>query len=195
MKELKKSQVVMLIVIGLFLTCTTVGLKYIVPPCYRMDLSMAPVLMVSSCCLKNRYERLLLLLVKEVATIFLGNPGIGFLEHLGLTAMGLVFDILMLEMWMIVSDKTGWEKATVFIWAAMTYALAGVVLNAVVVAKLLSEAWYVDIQWLVSYAGMYNVRVTNFYSFLIHTVKDFYVSKFLFTGLLSFLLKRVFASE
>lgn len=195
MKELKTSHVVLLIVIGLYLTCTTVGLKYITPPCYRMDLSMAPVLMVSSCFLKERNERWLLLLAKETATIFLGNPGIGFLAHLGLTVMGSVLDVLMLEAWMMVSEKDGWKKTSVFILAVVAYALAGVALNAVVLARVLSAAWYVDIQWLVSYAGMYDMRVTNFYSFLIHTVMDFHVAKFLFTGLLTILLKKVFAAE
>ena len=80
---MKKIRFFIIAFILLFFATYTAGVRYIAPVCYRIDLSMAPVLMLTFCFFKEEPKACwLLLLGKELLTALFGNPGVSLALHL-----------------------------------------------------------------------------------------------------------------
>lgn len=182
-------------IISVFFIQHTIAMKLVAPICYRLDLSMAPVLMMSVYFGKGDRRVWYVFIMKEMLTLILGNPGISFVTYTLLTLSNMVMDIIMLICYKKMKLRGENRYFLHGLLSVGIYAAACTVLNAAYHAALSAYAYDSSISRLVEIAAIYNSKAAGFFSFLIWCVTPFYILKFLSVMMVTSLLTKIYMRE
>lgn len=180
------------------LSKNTLPVKYLAPACYRISCAMAVILFMAVS-RKPQDKRIWLVLgIKELLVLLFGNPGVSFGMHLLLTIFNIMLDVVMLMLFLKVCRYQGKQLVKSGVVAIGLYALGGLFLNWVCMARLYAFAYHATYSELLMVAGRYNNKVQGTWSFLVWSVAPFYVVQaalniVIVLGLLKFFGKYVLA--
>lgn len=191
----KKLAFLLFLFVSIFLIRHTIALKSIAPVCYRMDFSMAPILMVSVYLGKRDKKVWYAFGMKEILTLFFGNPGISFATHILLTLSNTIMDSVLLICYQQIREREGKKRFQRGLLSMGIYIVICTGLNAIYHAALSAFAYNASISWLVMTAGVYNSKVNGYGSFLVWSVAQFYFVKFLAVMLVTTLFIKIFCRE
>lgn len=178
-------------VLMLFLVRHTVAMKFLAPACYRMDLSMSVILLLS-CTMADRKMIGAFLVGKAILQILLGNPGVGIGYHVLITVSDTLMDAMLLCMATYLQSKIAMCKFTKKTIASLLYVVFCTLLNAIYHIRLYAVAYHTDLSGILSLAARYNDKVEGYGSFLLWSVAPFYFVKFIMVVLFAILLSRLF---
>ena len=181
------------------LSKNTLPVKYLAPACYRISCAMAVVLFMAVF-RKPKDKRMIWIVlgIKELLVLLFGNPGVSFGMHLLLAIFNIMLDVVMLVLFLKVCRYHGKQLVKRGVSAIGLYALGGLFLNWVRMARLYAFAYHATYAELLMVAGRYNSKVQGTWSFLIWSVVPFYVVQaalniVIVLGLLKFFSKYVIA--
>lgn len=169
----------------------TFPVKYLAPVCYRIDLSMAVVLMMAWYWGYPDKRIWIVFATKVMVSLFFGNPGIAFGFYLLITLSDVILDYVMLTWFAYVSRYQGRQLILGGASAAAIYVVCAVFMNAVYLDRLYAAAYHANIHQLVTFAAGYNRKVKGFWSFFSWSVAPFYSVKLALNIGLAVLLKRI----
>ena len=165
-------------VLMLFLVRHTVAMKFLAPACYRMDLSMSVILLLS-CTMADRKMIGAFLVGKAILQILLGNPGVAIGYHVLITVSDMLMDAMLLCMATYLQRKIAMCKFAKKTIASLLYVVFCTLLNAIYHIRLYAVAYHTDLSRILSLAARYNDKVEGYGSFLLWSVAPFYFDKFM----------------
>ena len=178
-------------VLMLFLVRHTVAMKFLAPACYRMDLSMSVILLLS-CTMTDRKMIGAFLVGKAILQILLGNPGVAIGYHVLITVSDTLMDAMLLCMTTYLQSKTAMCKFANGTITSLLYVVFCTLLNAIYHIRLYAVAYQTELSGILSLAARYNDKVEGYGSFLLWSVAPFYFVKFIMVVLFAILLSRLF---
>ena len=178
-------------VLLIFLVRHTVAMKFLAPACYRMDLSMAVILLLASATADMKMAGVFLA-SKATLQILLGNPGVGMGYHVLISVSDTLMDALFLCMVTYLQNKNAMCKFAKGTIASLLYTVFCTLLNATYHIRLYAVAYHTDLPGILSLAARYNDKVEGYGSFLLWSVAPFYFIKFIMVVLFAMLLKHLF---
>ena len=178
-------------VLMLFLVRHTVAMKFLAPACYRMDLSLSVILLLSFTMTDKKMTGAFLV-GKEILQILLGNPGVGIGYQVLITVSDTLMDAMLLCMATYLQSKNAMCRFTKEIIASLLYVVFCTLLNAIYHIRLYAVAYQTDLSGILSLAARYNDKVEGYGSLLLWSVAPFYSVKFIMVVLFAILLSRLF---
>ena len=178
-------------VLMFFLVRHTVAMKFLAPACYRMDLSLSVILLLS-CTMADRKMIGAFLVGKAILQILLGNPGVAIGYHVLITVSDMLMDAMLLCMATYLQSKNAMCKFANGILTSLLYVVFCTLLNAIYHIRLYAVAYQTDLSGILSLAARYNDKVEGYGSFLLWSVAPFYFIKFVMNVLFAILLSRLF---
>lgn len=175
----------------LFLVRHTVAMKFLAPACYRMDLSLSVILLLS-CTMADRKMIGAFLVGKAILQILLGNPGVAIGYHVLITVSDMLMDAVLLCMATYLHSKNAMCKFANGTITSLLYVVFCTLLNAIYHIRLYAVAYQTDLSGILSLTARYNDKVEGYGSFLLWSVAPFYFIKFVMNVLFAILLSRLF---
>ena len=178
-------------VLMLFLVRHTVAMKFLAPACYRMDLSLSVILLLSFTMTDKKMTGAFLV-GKAILQILLGNPGVAIGYHVLITVSDMLMDAMLLCMATYLHSKNAMCKFANGTITSLLYVVFCTLLNAIYHIRLYAVAYQTDLSGILSLAARYNDKVEGYGSFLLWSVAPFYFVKFIMVVLFAILLSRLF---
>ena len=178
-------------VLMLFLVRHTVAMKFLAPACYRMDLSLSVILLLSFTMTDKKMTGAFLV-GKAILQILLGNPGVAIGYHVLITVSDMLMDAMLLCMATYLHSKNAMCKFANGTITSLLYVVFCTLLNAIYHSRLYAVAYHTDLSGILSLAARYNDKVEGYGSFLLWSVAPFYFIKFVMNVLFAILLSRLF---
>ena len=178
-------------VLMLFLVRHTVAMKFLAPACYRMDLSLSVILLLSYTMADKKMIGAFFA-GKAILQILLGNSGVGIGYHVLITVSDMLMDAMLLCMATYLHSKIAMCKFARKTIASLLYVVFCTLLNAIYHIRLYAVAYQTDLSGILSLAARYNDKVEGYGSFLLWSVAPFYFIKFVMNVLFAILLSRLF---
>ena len=179
-------------VLMLFLVRHTVAMKFLAPACYRMDLSLSVILLLSFTMTDKKMTGAFLV-GKAILQILLGNPGVGIGYHVLITVSDMLMDAMLLCMATYLHSKNTMCKFANGTITSLLYVVFCTLLNAIYHSRLYAVAYQTDLSGILSLAARYNDKVEGYGSFLLWSVAPFYFVKFIMVVLFAILLSHLFS--
>ena len=179
-------------VLMLFLVRHTVAMKFLAPACYRMDLSLSVILLLSFTMTDKKMTGAFLV-GKAILQILLGNPGVGIGYHVLITVSDMLMDAMLLCMATYLHSKNTMCKFANGTITSLLYVVFCTLLNAIYHSRLYAVAYQTDLSGILSLAARYNDKVEDYGSFLLWSVASFYFVKFIMVVLFAILLSHLFS--
>ena len=178
-------------VLMFFLVRHTVAMKFLAPACYRMDLSLSVILLLSYT-MADRKMIGAFFAGKAILQILLGNSGVGIGYHVLITVSDMLMDAMLLCMATYLHSKNAMCKFARKTIASLLYVVFCTLLNAIYHIRLYTVAYQTNLSGILSLAARYNDKVEGYGSFLLWSVAPFYFVKFIMVVLFAILLSRLF---
>lgn len=178
-------------VLMLFLVRLTVAMKFLAPACYRMDLSLSVILLLSYTMADKKMIGAFFA-GKAILQILLGNSGVGIGYHVLITVSDMLMDAMLLCMATYLHSKNAMCKFARKTIASLLYVVFCTLLNAIYHIRLYAVAYQTELSGILSLAARYNDKVEGYGSFLLWSVAPFYFIKFVMNVLFAILLSRLF---
>jgi len=121
-----------IVVVFFYLCCHSVPLKLIAPECYRMDLTLAPVIFLCVHYFKWDDRIVVAIVLRQLLLLVFGNHDTRIYWHVLIVFSDMIMDmLLMVAAWLITSDILVNERKKIVGLSLIAYSFIGVVLNII----------------------------------------------------------------
>lgn len=185
---------VLISLLALYLCSHTLTLVYTAPPCYRIDFSVALLAFLAVYVFDLDERTLVAFGIKELLTLFLGNPGIAFPWHLLLTMSNALMEAAMLvAVWFVFKAED--KKFQKVVLMTGMYSMLCVAMNIVYHARICAASYGANLSAFIEDAKRFCIGVNGYWSLMFRSLGMFYFIQFLVIIGMTVLFRRIFLGK